>query len=160
MNNADDFAKGLSEIAEEMLALSETPRKVAELAVPKIQALLEQEIASGVDPSGQTWEPLKNGSGRIPFSSPRHGKDAMKPTVRAVGTFVVAKIGGWANVHQNSKRASLPQRQGSSSREEGSLSRGSTRSRRPPRRPSKSSRPSSPRGAGSRRGRTVVLLGA
>jgi len=110
-SNIDQFSDGLMDIAREILALDEGPRKTAELAVPKIQALLEDELAAGVDPSGQAWEPLKDNSGRVPFSAPRRSRDAMTPTVKAVGKFVVAKVSGWANIHQNSKRPSLPRRQ-------------------------------------------------
>jgi hypothetical protein len=110
LGDVDQFSEGLLEIANEILKLDETPRRAAELAVPKIQELLDGELSRGVDPEGSSWEPLKDGSGRVPFSNPRRSRDAMTPKVEAIGKFVRARISGWSNVHQNSRRASLPQR--------------------------------------------------
>ena len=107
--NGEEFSNALLDLATELLALSESPRLIAELAAPKIQALIEQDIAQGLDPQGQPWKPLK-ASDRTPFSNPRRARDAMTPKVDAVGTFVRGRISGWANVHQNSKRPSLPRR--------------------------------------------------
>jgi hypothetical protein len=98
-NNGDEFAEGLLGIAHELYALGETARVTAELAAPRIQTLIDEGLAQGVGPDAKPWEPLKDRSGRVPFSNPRNPRDAMTPRVEPVGPLLRIRVSGWANVH-------------------------------------------------------------
>jgi hypothetical protein len=97
-SNIDQFADGLLGLAEEMLELQELPRLVAEKAAPKLDRVIDQELEQGVGPRGQPWQPLKDGSGRIPFSSSSRMRNQIK--VVPNGLNVKGKLSAPWNVHE------------------------------------------------------------
>lgn len=96
--NGEQFADGLLAISNELLKLQELPRKTAEVGAEKIDRVIDQELESGTGPQGTPWEPLKNGSGRIPFSSSSRMRNQIK--VLPSGTRIVGKLQAPWNVHQ------------------------------------------------------------
>lgn len=57
MSNAAAFA-ALARIKRSVAALARVPSQTSAAAAPKIQALIEEQFASGTDPYGRAWEPL------------------------------------------------------------------------------------------------------
>ena len=56
--NGSAFVVALERIRRTVTELSQTPRRVASLAAPKIDKLLRKQFASGTNPYGQPWRPL------------------------------------------------------------------------------------------------------
>jgi hypothetical protein len=101
-SNIDQFSQGMLDMANEMLALTETPRLVAEKAAPKLRELIIEEFDQGTDPSGAPWAPLKGkAAGRSPLVLTGRTRDSTR--VVPLGTKVYGKLGGYMNIHQNSK---------------------------------------------------------
>jgi hypothetical protein len=96
--NGEEFASGLLAIAAELEGLTEAPRRVAAAAAPKIAAVIDDELARGVGPQGSAWPALKDGSGRVPFSSSDRMRGRIK--VEAQGLVVKGKLLAPWNVHQ------------------------------------------------------------
>ena len=100
--NADQFVEGMMDISKALEELQEVPRLAVEKAAPKIEKIMVQDVAAGVDPQGQAWAPLKDGSGRTPFSS----SDRMQRQIDVVpdGLKVRGRLRAPWNVHQYGSR--------------------------------------------------------
>lgn len=100
--NGAQFSRALLDLAEELHGLTELPRKAAELAAPKLAQVIDDELAAGVGPRGELWPALKDGSGRVPFSSSDRMREQV--SVAADGAVVRGKLLAPWNVHQYGSR--------------------------------------------------------
>lgn len=78
--------------------MSDAAQEVAQLAADNLQDVLEQQFDAGVDPYGQTWAPLKDGS-----ASNLTASGGMRSSARATaqGSLVTLTVDDPAGYHQH-----------------------------------------------------------